>query len=610
MNNPIAFSKTIQEALTRRVKAQGNRVAFRYKTKGEWKEVTFKNHFETIRRLSCGLLDLGIKKGDKVNILGQTSLAWSQFDMAALCAGGITVPIYPTNTPEDTTYIINHCEAKVLFVDDFNNLKKIAAISKDCPNLKKVIVNFDLKSESIQAKFEILHWNTLYDRGLSQEMILGPKVDDLIQSASLSDIFTICYTSGTTGVPKGVVLTHEAIHSVMTDVEHVMGKFLEESDSLLSFLPMSHIFGKWESMTPYFMGWTISFAESIDTLVVNLGEAKPTLWVAVPRVFEKIYSKIMTQIEGGSAAKRTLFYWALDTGKAVVKLRSEGNSVPFTLQAQYTLADKLVFSKIKAKFGGRLKFCVSGSAPLAGEIQSFMFAIGIPVYEGYGLTETCAPICVNMPDSFKIGTVGKIFPEVLVKIAEDGEILIKSKKNFTQYYKDPAATADAIKDGWFYTGDIGNIDEDGYLKITDRKKDLIKTAGGKYIAPQKIEGLAKSEKILSQVVVYGDQRPFASALLTLNQEYVIQMAQSKKILFGEYADLLKKEEIKAAVQDAIDNLNKKLARYETVKKFIVLPTEFTVESGELTPSMKIKRKLLCQKYSADLDRLYEGESSE
>lgn len=610
MNNPIAFSKTIQEALTRRVKAQGNRVAFRYKSKGEWKEVTFKNHFESIRRLSCGLIDLGVKKGDKVNILAQTSLAWSQFDMATLCAGGITVPIYPTNTPEDTAYIINHCESKVLFIDDFNNLKKIASISKDCPNLKKVIINFDLKSESIQAKFEIIHWNTLYDKGLSQEMILGPKVDDLIQSAAPTDIFTICYTSGTTGVPKGVVLTHEAINSVMTDVEHVMGKFLEETDSLLSFLPMSHIFGKWESMTPYFMGWTISFAESIDTLVVNLGEAKPTLWVAVPRVFEKIYSKIMTQIEGGSAAKRTLFYWALDTGKAVVKLQGEGKSIPFTLQAQFALANKLVFSKIKAKFGGKLKFCVSGSAPLAAEIQSFMFAIGIPVYEGYGLTETCAPICVNMPDSFKIGTVGKIFPEVLVKIAEDGEILIKSKKNFSEYYKDPAATAEALKEGWFYTGDIGTIDDDGYLKITDRKKDLIKTAGGKYIAPQKIEGLAKSEKILSQVVVYGDQKPFATALLTLNQEYVIQMAQSKKILFGEYADLLKKEEIKSAVQEAIDNLNKKLARFETVKKFIVLPTEFTIESGELTPSMKIKRKLLCQKYKAALDRLYEGEGSD
>ena len=605
MENPIAYSKTIPEAYLRRVKSQGKRVAFRTKEKGEWKEITFAQHFETVKRLACGLMDLGLKKGDRVNILAQTSLAWSQFDIATLCAGGITVPVYPTNTPEDTAYIIHHSEALILFVDDLVNLQKVASVSKKCPKLKTVVVNFDVKPGSVKADFEILHWNAVYDRGLNLEGSLGSKVEAMMNSIAPEDMFTICYTSGTTGTPKGVVLTHEAINSVMSDVDKVMGKFLEESDSLLTFLPMSHIFGKWESMTPYFMGWTISFAESIDSLVVNLGEVKPTLWVAVPRIFEKIYSRIVAQVDEGSPVKRKLFYWALDTGKKVVELQAKGKKPGLALMAQHELANKLVFSKIKARFGGRLKFCVSGSAPLASEIQAFMFAIGIPVYEGYGLTETCAPICVNMPDSFKIGTVGKIFPEVLVKIAEDGEILIKSKKNFREYYKNPEATAEALQNGWFYTGDIGTIDEDGYLRITDRKKDLIKTAGGKYIAPQKIESLAKTHKIFSQIVVYGDQKPFASALLTLNKEYVIQLAQGKKIIFDDYAELLKKTEIKEEVAKAMDQLNAGLARYETIKKYIVLPKEFTVEDGELTPSLKIKRKLLCQKYQKDLDKLYD-----
>jgi long-chain acyl-CoA synthetase len=602
--SPISQSKTISEAFVRRAKASPNKVGFRYKKAGAWKEITFKQHFETTRRLACGLLHTGVKNGDRVCILAQTSIYWSQFDLAILSAGAITVPVYPTNTPEDTSYIINHSEASVLFVDEYKNLQKIAGIAKDCPKLKKVVVNFDLRSGDVKAPFEILTWNGLYDLGLNQEAALGARVDANLAEAKPEDIFTICYTSGTTGTPKGVVLTHSAMASVFADLGKVLSEITTEDEFILSFLPMSHIFGKWESMTPYFLGWTSSIAESIESLVSNLSEVRPTAWLAVPRIFEKVYIKIMAQVEDSPASRQKIFHWAVGVGQKVLQARSKGKNPNPALALQYKLAQKLVFSKVTQRFGGRLRLCVSGSAPLARNIQEFMHIVGVPVYEGYGLTETCAPVSVNLPSANKFGSVGKLLPEVLCRIAEDGEILIKSAKNFREYYRNPEATKEALKDGWFYTGDIGHIDSDGYLFITDRKKDLIKTAGGKYIAPQKIENLAKSYNILSQVVLYGDQKPFAVALITLNQEFVIQYAQSHGILYGDYSELVKNPQIETLVNSAITKLNSGLAKFETVKKYHVLPKEFTVEDGDLTPSLKVKRKQVCKKHLDVLEALY------
>lgn len=600
----IAQSKTISEAYVRRAKADASKVGFRYKKGGEWKDVTFGEHFETAKRLACGLIHSGVKRGDKVCIVAQTSIFWSQFDLAILSCGGVTVPIYPTNTPEDTSYIINHCEASVLFVDDFKNLQKLAAISKDCPKLKKVIVNFELRSGDVKAGFEILSWNALYDLGLNQEKALGSRVDENLASAKPEEVFTIGYTSGTTGLPKGVVLTHSSVSSVMVDVEKVLRGVATENEDLLTFLPMSHIFGKWESLTPYFLGWTCNFAENIDSLVANLSEVKPTIWVAVPRIFEKVYAKIMTQVQDSPPARQKIFHWAIGVGQDVLDARAKGKSPSLPTKIQYKAAKKIVFSKISQRFGGRLRLCVSGSAPLARNIQEFMHIVGVPVYEGYGLTETCAPISVNVPSANRFGSVGKLLPEVLVKIADDGEILIKSQKNFKEYYKNVEATKEAIRDGWFHSGDIGHIDDDGYLFITDRKKDLIKTAGGKYVAPQKIEGLAKSYPILSQVVVSGDQKPYCVALITLNQEMVIQFAQANGILYGDYSELVKNEKVQKLVSDAMEKLNSGLAQYETIKKYHVLPKEFTVEEGDLTPSMKVKRKHVCKKFSAEIEAMY------
>jgi long-chain acyl-CoA synthetase len=466
------------------------------------------------------------------------------------------------------------------------------------------VVNFELRPGDVKAPFEILSWNALYDTGLNQEPSLGARVDAYHTETKPEDIFTICYTSGTTGMPKGVVLTHSAMASVMSDIAKILSGITTEDEFTLTFLPMSHIFGKWESMTPYFLGWTVSFAESIDNLVANLSEVRPTVWLAVPRIFEKVYSKITTQVEDAPPARQKIFHWALDVGRQVLDAKTQGKRPGLPLMLQYKAARKIVFSKISERFGGRLRICVSGSAPLARNIQEFMHIVGVPVFEGYGLTETCAPVSVNTPIHNKFGSVGKLLPEVLARIAEDGEILIKSAKNFREYYHNPEATKDALRDGWFYTGDIGHIDSDGYLFITDRKKDLIKTAGGKYIAPQKIENMAKSYNVLSQLVVYGDQKPYAVALITLNQEYVIQFAQTQKILYGDYSELVKNPAIQKLVQENIEKLNSHLAKYETIKKFHVLPKEFTVEDGDLTPSLKVKRKQVCKKYEKLLEGMY------
>jgi len=315
----------------------------------------------------------------------------------------------------------------------------------------------------------------------------------------------------------------------------------------------------------------------------------------------------MTQVEDSPPAKKKIFRWAIGVGRKTLEARSKGKNPSLAIMVQQRGAEKLVFNKISQRFGGRLRLCESGSAPHSRNIQEFMHIVGVPVYEGYGLTETCAPISVNTPTFNRFGSVGKLLPEVLVKIAEDGEILIKSQKNFREYYKDPVATSEAIKDGWFYSGDIGHIDDDGYLFITDRKKDLIKTAGGKYVAPQKIENLAKMQPVLSQVVVSGDQQPFCVALITLNQEYVIQFAQSNRILYGDYQDLIKHADVQKLVADAVGKVNKSLAQYETIKRYHVLPKEFTVEDGDLTPSMKVKRKQVCQKYCAEIEALYSSE---
>lgn len=584
---------------------------------GEWKTVTFKEYYTECRLVSFGFLGLGIQPKDRIVILSNTRFEWSLCDMAILGAGAVTVPIYASNVPEDVVYILNHSEAKIAVLEDAKQLQKILdkrIENPDClPKLEKIIV-LEPSAMSLMAKYSNLMKNVMTlqavrELGRREEVKDPARFDKSLQGATPEDLITICYTSGTTGVPKGVMLTHDNMMSVIEDAGKVLGPFLDfKNDVILSFLPFSHIFGKVESMIGYAFGWKQAYAENIDKLMGNIEEVRPTVLLAVPRIFEKAFNRIHAALGEGSPAKKKLVAWAFEVGKRYYQSIWDKKSPSMADQLQYQLAKTLVFSKVSKRFGGRLRFAVSGGAPLPREIGEFFQICGILILEGYGLTETCAPVAVNTPAQTKFGVVGRPLPEVSFKIAEDGEILIKSRKVFQAYYKMDEETRQVLKDGWFYSGDIGHLDSEGFLHITDRKKDLIVTSGGKNVAPQKIENLAKSQKWISQFVVHGDRRHYLTALVTLDRDQIIQYANSQQILFSEYAELIKNPKILSLTQKMIDEVNRQLASFETIKKFVILPQDFSVETGELTPSLKVRRSFVNKKYQAELDSMY-GDSA-
>ncbi len=594
---------TICHSLLGRAKTDGNKVGFRYKKGSKFIDVTFSEQLDFIRRLGVGLMKLGVTPGDSVAVIAHTSIHWARMDMAVMGVKAKIIPIYPTSTLEDMEYIMNHGEIKYVYLDTPVALRSLKSIWGKCQYLKTCIANFNFGENKTDRS--IVSYNTIYTTGLNNDKELGVQFEENLKSIKPEDIHTICYTSGTTGKPKGVVLLHSSMASVMKDLGTSLRHITTQDESVLSFLPMSHILGRMESYLPYSMGWTQVFAESIEAVIRNLAEVRPTIFFAVPRIFEKAHTKISFTIRSGSPLKEKIFQWATTVGSLYLEEKRKYGSASILVSLQYKLAEKLIFSKIKAHFGGKLKICICGGAPLPNSIADFMKMSNVPIFQGYGLTETAAPISVNLPGQEKRGTVGLLLPEVLVKIAEDGEILIKSKKVFKEYYKDKEATAESLKDGWFYTGDIGYLDDDGYLKITDRKKDLIKTAGGKFVAPQRIESLAKSSSYLNQVVVYGDEKPFITALVTLHQDAIIQYATKEKIIFSGIKELVKNEKILKLVKKEVQEINRKIPKWEAVKRFHILPEELTVEKGQLTPSLKIKRKKVTGEYKAELDQLYQ-----
>jgi long-chain acyl-CoA synthetase len=455
----------------------------------------------------------------------------------------------------------------------------------------------------------VMTLQALKELGKREEAKEPSRFDTNLSAAKPDDLITICYTSGTTGMPKGVMLTHDNVMSVLEDAVTTVGRYMTpKHEIILSFLPFSHIFGKVESLAIYTFGWRQVFAENLDKLMVNIAEVKPTLIFSVPRIFEKAYARIHSTVDTVPAVKKKLFYWACEVGRNYYSAIWEKRRPELKDWAQYQVAKRLVFRKIMQRFGGQLEFAVCGGAPLPKEIGEFFQIVGIQILEGYGLTETCAPVAVNTPDDLRFGVVGRPLPEVIMKAAEDGEILIKSRKVFKAYYKMPEETAQVMQDGWFHTGDIGHIDSAGYLHITDRKKDLIVTSGGKNIAPQKIENIAKTQKLVSEFVVHGDRRNYLTALVTLDRDQIVQYANEHQILFSEYSELIKNPKILSLVQKIIDDVNRQLASFETVKKFVVLPNDFSVENGEITPSLKVKRSLINKRYKTELDSMY-GDSA-
>jgi long-chain acyl-CoA synthetase len=525
-------------------------------------------------------------------------MEWSVCDYAILGLKAITVPIYQTSTPEDMIHILNNSEVRILFLESRSLLRQFSKVKDQCPKVEKIIC-FD--NDGKESNVEAVPWIDFLALGKQNLEETTSQFESSCSSTHLQDMATIIYTSGTTGLPKGVVLTHEQIMSEVGEAFPYVGA--TTNDVSLSFLPYAHVLGRLEHWGHMLIGYQMAYAESIEKIRNNLVEIRPTFMISVPRIFEKVYSAIQAQL-GNNLVKQKAFQWAIKIGMQAGEYRLNHEPVPLPLFAQYQVAQKLILNKISEAFGGRLRFAVSGGAPISHEIELFFHACGILILEGYGLTETTGAICVNTPFNYRFGSVGRPIGETQIRIAEDGEILVKSKKVMREYYRDNENTEKTIVDGWFHTGDIGEFLPSGDLKITDRKKDLIKTAGGKYVAPQKLENLLKAQPLISHVLIHGDNKKYIVALLTLDPLALKNFAAEKGISYQSIEALTQNPAVLEKVRQSLSNVNTQLASYETIKRFSVLPQEFTVEAGELTPSLKVKRKVLDQKFKKQLEALY------
>lgn len=587
---------TIAECILSMPNRRKNPVAIQFKKDGQWVKKSWNEYYNDIIAIAIALNRIGIQKGDRVAILSPTRYEWTVTDLAIFAIGAVSVPIYANSLPEDIQYILNNSEAKCLFVGTKTEEALWASISKDCPHVEKTFIFEDSRSHARE-----LHFNHLLDTHRNQNKIKAV-IEKSLSEIKSTDMATLLYTSGTTGKPKGVVLTHQQVISEVSEAFPLCGA--NSDDVSLCFLPLAHVLGRIEHWGHVFIGHTLAFAESIEKVKENLGEVRPTFLMSVPRIFEKIHAGILTQASVNPLKKR-LFEWAVKVGYKVSDLRLTRQSIPLSLLAEYEIASKLVLSKVTQAFGGRLRFAISGGAPLAREISQFFHSADILILEGYGLTETTAAITVNTPFNYRFGSVGRPIGDVKIKIAEDGEILVKSAKIMKEYYLNPEATKEVFTDGWFHTGDIGIILPGGDIKITDRKKDLIKTAGGKYVAPQRLEGLLKLNPLISQVLIHGDQKKYIVALITLERTYLETWAKANDITYTDWKELCSHKKIEEQLREAITEVNAQLASFESIKKYKILPVEFTVEGGELTPSLKIKRKVLDARYQKEIESLYE-----
>jgi long-chain acyl-CoA synthetase len=585
-------SKTLADLLPLAVSKHGDLAAQRYKdlARDEWVDVSYADLGTIVKELSLGLQSLGIERGNKVAILSNTRPEWTYSDLAILCAGGTVVPIYQTNSPEECHYVLHHSEACALILEDASQMEKIRAVRKDLPALAHVISMEPLEGD------DVISLDELRERGRA-----GSDEDFRSRIASVegSDVATYIYTSGTTGPPKGCIIDHQNWRDMLDMVE--TQNVLMEHEVAYLFLPLAHAFARLIQLGAVDVGATIVYWErDAQKIIPNLMEVKPTYFPSVPRMFEKIYTMAMS-----AAPDKEQVDKAVKLGITVREMQRRGEEVPAELQAAFDEADKALYQNVRNLFGGRIKQAVTGAAPIAQEILEFFYACGVLVLEGWGMTETSTAATCNLPDDFRFGSVGKPFPGVEVKIADDGEILARGPNIFRGYYKNPDATKDTIVDGWLHTGDIGRIDEDGFLYITGRKKDIIITAGGKNITPANLENGLKQDQYISQAVVHGDRRPFLTALVTLDPESIVPWAQQQGIEDTSMESLAQNEKVRALVQEAVDRVNSKVARVEEIKKFKILPHDLSQETGELTPTLKVKRNVVYDKYAGELDKLYE-----
>ncbi len=572
----------------------------------EGNELSFYNNDEyqqKVRQLFYGLVKLDIKAQDRVAILAQTSKEWHFFDLATMCARAVVTPIYPTYLAHEVEYILNHSETKILILENEAQLQKILEIQGSLSHLKYIVALKDVSPESVKKLSEKIIFQT-YQQFLdnaSTEAQNSPKLFEAsILASEPQDIASIIYTSGTTGEPKGAVISQRAFWVMLNNVHTSLKTNILPTDRTLTFLPLSHVFGRCDSLLNLVFDFECVFAESLDKVVDNLQVAKPTILLAVPRIFEKVYSKVLENIQKENELKKKVFDWALASSNAYFDKINQDKS-PSTYEIlQKNLAYKLVFEKIYNRLGGRIRFLVSGGAPISPEIIRFMQNANLTILEGYGLTETVAPCILNPPVRQIPGSIGLPLGDVQVKFAEDGEIMIKTEAMLTEYYKNKEATKDSIKDGWLYTGDIGELTIEGYVKITDRKKDIIITSAGKNVAPQKIENTLKLQKHISNAMVVGDKRKFLVAVISIDHEAFRDDGVSGKT----YEELAQDPKVYEIIDQEIHAVNKELASFESIKGFFVAPNDFTVENGQITPSLKLKKKVILSTYAKEVDALY------
>jgi long-chain acyl-CoA synthetase len=563
--------------------------AYLTETPEGWRAVSWREAAERVEQYANGLLARGIGKGDAFAILARTTLEWALFDFALAHVGAVGAAIYANNSPNDVHYVLEHSEAVGVLCEDGAQLAKVEAGRAQLPALRHVLTFDELPALAAEGA-------AFAERNPGALAARTAEIDE-------DDVFTFIYTSGTTGPPKACMIRHRNYAEMVRIASSV--RLTEAGDTLLLFLPLAHNYGRLLHLLAPYVGFTIAFVPEPTAVVDALDAVRPTVLPSVPRVYEKVHTAVLGRFDEATGARRRLIDWSLAVGRRVSELEQAGKPVPRTLRARQRVAHRLVFSKVHERFGGRLRGAFSGGAPLSKEIIEFFDALGIRILEGYGLTECTTGATANRLDRFRFGTVGCALPDVELRLADDGELLIRSPTVFAGYYKDPEATAAVLADdGWLRSGDIAEIDHDGFVTITDRKKDIIVTAGGKNIAPQNLENDLKTSRYVSQALVIGDRRPYPAALITLDTAELAAWAAQQGV-DGEPEELARSERVHELVQGVVDEVNRDRSRFEQVKRFAVLPHDFTIEGGELTPTLKVRRRVVLERYTDEIERLYE-----
>ncbi len=587
-------SRTMADMLALAAERRGDAPALRYKAGAEWTDVSYADLDRTAREIALGLVDLGVEQGDRVAIIANTRPEWTYANFATLCAGAVTVTVYQTNSPEESQYVLEHSESRAVFVEDAEQLAKLRQVESSLPALEHVIV-----MEPKGGLGGAISLEALREKGRTRA---GAELEERMSSIGPEDPCLYIYTSGTTGPPKCCILTHGNYRDVLDMA--AAHDVLRENEVIFLFLPLAHAFAILVQFGAIDLGSTIAYWErDVERIVPNLQEVAPTNFPSVPRIFEKIYTTATARVAEASRLKQAIFWGSVNTGRRARELEQRGEKAGPLLALRLRIADRLVLSKVRALFGGRLRSAITGAAPIAQEILEFFHACGVPVLEGYGMTETSTVATGNTLTENRFGSVGKPLPGVETRIAEDGELLLRGANIFQGYYKNDEATAETLIDGWLHTGDLARIDEDGFVYITGRKKDLIITAGGKNITPANLENQLKQDRWISQALVIGDRRAYLVALLTLDQEEAPAFAEEHGV---SIEDLPSSEAMRAEVSRTIDAVNNAVGRVEQIKRFTILPQDLSQEADELTPTLKVKRGVVTERYEREIEALYSG----